>query len=146
MKNIIMILVSALISMSTIAAVDRHDKSIDFKKLPKAAQEFVHLHFPDDKIVTVIADDMIKPDYTVSLSSGATIDFMHNGSLEKVKVTTGSIPDAIVPNRITNYVKEHYPDCRIVEYETDKTHHEVKLSNQVELNFSSDFAHVKIDD
>nr|MBP7211172.1 PepSY-like domain-containing protein [Paludibacteraceae bacterium] len=46
------------------------------------------------------------------------------------------VPDELLPNEISSYIKEKYPDKNIVSIERGKKTYEVKLSNGLELKFN----------
>ena len=56
------------------------------------------------------------------------------------------VPAALIPVKIREYVAVHYPEVKYLEYEVDKTGYEVKISNGLELRFSTSFRLVDIDD
>jgi len=143
MKNILMIFAVAAMFSFTAKADDR---PVDFTKLPLAAQQFVKDYFPSDKVTYATKDDdLIRPDYTVRLSSGVKIDFEHSGALDNIESRAG-IPEKIVPVQILDYVKAHHPDAVITGYDIGKRNYEVKLSNRLELKFNSSFHLIEIDD
>lgn len=142
MKKFLMII--AVMSFSWACIAD--DKPVSIEQLPAPAREFIELYFPEESIsYAYVDDDMIRPDFTVVLSGGVEIQFEHDGSLEKISVRTG-IPDGIVPVQIEEYVRTHYPDTLVVEYEVARKEYEVKLTNGLELKFNSAFRLVEIDD
>jgi len=143
MKNIFTIVVLALAFAPNVLADDR---PVDFNKLPKAAQEFITAYFPDSKVVfAAVDDDIIRPDYKVVFSDGTKIEFDYSGALDKVQMRSGYVPSVIVPVQIVDYVKTHYPDSHIVEYEVGKSDYEVRLSNRLELKFNSRCHIVEVD-
>ena len=110
-------------------------------------KEFVKQYFPEDTVLGVSKDDdFVRPDYTVLLSGGAKIEFEHSGALEKISVRGASVPVAILPMQIADYVKKNYSGASVKEYEIGRAVYEVKLSNGLELTFSSTFRLVDIDD
>ena len=144
MKKMIMI-VAVDLSFSATALAD--DRPVDYNKLPAPAKEFVKQYFPEDTVLGVSKDDdFVRPDYTVLLSGGAKIEFEHSGALEKISVRGASVPVAILPMQIADYVKKNYSGASVKEYEIGRAVYEVKLSNGLELTFSSTFRLVDIDD
>ena len=143
MKKIIAIIaVSLAAGLSAMA----DDKPVSISQLPSAAQTFINDTYPGEKIsYALVDDDLIRPDYKVVMESGATIGFQNDGRLEKIESKAG-IPAAVVPVQISDYVKMHYPDALIVEYEVGKRTYEVKLSNRLELKFNRYFNLVEVDD
>ena len=112
-----------------------------------AAQTFIKTHFPADKLSYATKDDdIIRPDYNVVLVSGVRITFDNSGALEKIETGNNPMPEALVPVQIRDYVKTYYPDARITEYEIERRHYDVKLSNRLELKFNRNFTLVGIDD
>lgn len=144
MKRILTILVGLL----TIVSVSKaDDKPIRFEQLPKAAQKFVTVNFPENKVLYASKDDdIVFPDYEVRLDNGVSIDFSNDGKMEKIKGTQAGVPAALIPVKIREYVAAHYPEVKYLEYEVDKTGYEVKISNGLELRFSTSFHLVDIDD
>ena len=107
---------------------------------------FIKNTYPNEKIsFATVDDDLIKPDYNVVLASGIKIEFNNNGTLEKIESRAG-VPAKVVPTQITDYVKAHYPDVTIIEYEVGRFVYEVKLSNRLEINFNHNFKPVRYDD
>ena len=144
MKHLLMMI--AVATLCSVAA-RADDKPISFEKLPSAAKQFVNINFPDAKVLYVVQDDgLMRPDYAVMLDGGVKIDFSHGGALEKIESEKSGIPEGIVPVQVADYVKTHYPDAVILEYEVDRKGYEVKLSNYMELKFNRGFHLMKIDD
>ena len=134
------------ITLATVSSVKADDRPVTFTQLPAAAQEFINKTYPNEKIsFATIDDDLIRPDYSVVLASGIKLQFENNGSLEKIESRTG-VPSQVVPAQILDYVKTHYPDTKIVEYEVSRFVYEVKLSNRLEINFNKNFKPVRYDD
>ena len=141
MKKFLFAISAAIISLTCAA----DDRPINPERLPNAAKTFISTYFPETTISHAQTDDDIfRPDYTVILSNGAKIEFSHDGSMEKVESRTG-IPEELIPVQIREYVQRQYPDAVYVEYEIDRNHYEVGLSNRLELRFNKDFNLVEVD-
>lgn len=140
----IMIIAAAFFFSAAIMAAD--DKPIDTSRLPESARAFLNANFPGEQILYVTKeDDLILPDYNVSLANGYLVEFFHDGSFEKISSVNG-IPSELVPVQIIEFVKVRYPDAFFVEYGLDRRHYEVKLSNRMELKFNKNFYLIEIDD
>lgn len=140
----ILILIAALTAFATLSIAD--DRPATFSQLPPAAQSFISTNYPSDKVSFVtMDDDLIRPDYQVVLASGVKLDFSHDGKLEKIETRNGEIPSDMIPVQIVEFVKAHYPDARIVEYEVGRKTYEVKLSNRMELKFNKKFNIIEVD-
>lgn len=143
MKRFLVIIAMTMASLSIMKADDR---PVTFTQLPVAAQAFINTNYPSDKIsYATVDDDFIRPDFNVVLVSGVRIKFENNGALEKIESPAG-VPDILIPVQIRDYVKIHYPDSIIREYEIGRRHYEIKLSNRLELKFNRNFNVIEIDD
>lgn len=143
MKNVFVILVISLAS-SVFAYAD--DRPVTFSQLPVAAQTFINDTYPGEKVsYATVDDDFIRPDYTVVLASGVRVQFENDGRLEKIEAKTG-VPDKVVPVQIKAYIRMHYPDALIVEYEVGKRSYDVKLANRLEFKFNRNFNLIEVDD
>lgn len=143
MKNVFVILAISLAS-SVFAYAD--DRPVTFSQLPSAAQVFINDTYPGEKIsFATVDDDLIRPDYSVVLASGVRLQFENDGRLEKIEARAG-VPEAVVPVQIRDYVRIHYPDAVIVEYEVGKRTYDVKLTNRLEFKFNRNFNLIEVDD
>jgi hypothetical protein len=144
MKRIFVIL-AGLLAIASVSKAD--DRPVRFEELPKAAQKFVKVNFPDNIVLYASKDDDIMfPEYEVGLDNGINIDFRNDGQLEKIQARQTGVPAAIIPVKIREYVTAHYPEVRILEYEVDRNGYEIKVSNGLEMKFSLTFHLVEIDD
>lgn len=66
--------------------------------------------------------------------------------MERSGCRYSSVPAAVIPAQIAQYVSGHYPDASIVQIDRDKHDYEVKLSNGLELTFDLKFNLIDIDD
>ena len=138
------IFIAVLLASTAIAVAD--EKPIDVNSLPTPARDFLNSNFPGEKIIfATVEDELLYPDYNVVLSNGVSVEFYNDGALEKLECRTG-IPEVFVPIQIVEFVKVRYPDAYFIEYNLDRRHYEVKLSNRLELKFNKNFNLLKIDD
>ncbi len=148
MKKILAIIV-ALVATSAIFACEKYatdDRPVSLDKLPEAAREFLNQNYPSEDILYITKDDdIIYPDYNVALANGVQIEFYSDGALKSIESREG-VPSGIIPIQIVEFVRVRYPDAYFVEYEVDKHHYDVKLSNRLELKFNKNFNLMEIDD
>lgn len=144
MKRIIVSIIGIFATAVIVSACE--DKPITFEQLPKSARIFITTYFPEDEVSFVLKDDdVVRPDYEVMLVSGTKLEFEHSGNLSKIECSRG-IKSDVVPEQIRNYVMKHYPGEGFIEYEVDRKSYEVKLTNRLEIKFSSSFNVLEIDD
>lgn len=144
MKKIFVTLAFVLASLTIMNADDR---AVTFDQLPKKAQEFIKLYYPNEKVsYASVDDDLLAPDYQVALVGGVIIQFENSGLLDNIETRNGNIPAGIIPEKIISTAQEHFPDAIIIEYEVNRKSFEIKLSNRMEMKFDSLCNLVEIDD
>lgn len=149
MKRIIFIatiVVAAIVTTAFIITPD--EKPIRFDQLPSAAKTFVTKNFPTAKVLLVVKDGLLFPDYEVKLNNKTSIDFDHKGRMTKIESLVPGTITKFLPNPIQKYILENFKDRLPVkyEYDSDDKKYEVKLQGGLELTFDASFRLVDIDD
>ena len=143
MKKIMMIS-AALFLFAALAIAD--DKPIAADLLPEAARTFLKANYPSENILYASKeDDLIYPDYSVALENGVRLEFYNDGAFKSIESRDG-VPAGLIPVQIVEFVKVRCPDAFFVEYEVDRRHFDVKLSNRIELKFNKNYNLMEIDD
>ena len=143
MKKILTVMAALFLYVALVFA---DEKPVDVQQLPEAARTFLNANFSGENILYASKEnDLIYPDYTVTLSNGAIIEFYNNGALKSIETKYG-ISTELIPIQIVEFVKVRYPDACFIEYEVTKHHYEVKLSNRLELKFNKNYNLMQIDD
>ncbi len=146
MKKIFVIIL-AVFSLGVITAKADNDRVITKNELPVKAQQFVNAHFPTSKISYVKEErDFFDRNYEIVFADGVKVEFSRAGEWVDVDCRYSSVPQAIIPDAIKAYVKEHFPDVQVIEIERKRGNHEVKLSNKLELVFDKKLKIKDIDD
>ena len=89
---------------------------------------------------------MMYKDYEVVLNDGTQIDFSSSGEWQEVAVRNGSVPAELIPEGVTRYLSQHYPDMEVRRVDRDRRTFEVELSNGLELTFDKHCRLIDIDD
>lgn len=112
--------------------------TINRNDLPQAAQKFLTEYFPKSKVSMVKTDKHLlkKTDYDVKLVNGTKIEFNNAGKWTSVDCKKSAVPDGIIIRPIRTYVKNNYPNAKIVKIEKTSSKYEIELSNDVELTFN----------
>ena len=127
-------LAAALLALGISTACADSDRPIDVAQLPQKAQQFIQKHFAGEKVALAkVERDFLEVRY-------------EDGEWKEVDCRYSSVPAAVVPAQIAQYVSGHYPDASIVQIDRDKHDYEVKLSNGLELTFDLKFNLIDIDD
>ena len=145
MKKIIIIAL-AVFSLGILTANADNDRLTVKESLPKKAQLFIDSNFKNSKITYVKDErDFLERSYEVLFADGTKVEFDRNGEWKEVDCRRSSVPSAIVPAKILNYVNNSYPGVKVIQIERDRIDYEVKLSNNLELTFNKKFNIIDID-
>lgn len=122
------------------------DKPIQFSGLPRTAQQFVMQNFADKKVALAkMESDFFGKNYDVIFVNGDKVEFDSSGNWKKIKCKYSQVPASLVPNPIMVYVRDNYPECKIIELEKEGNTYEAKLSNGWELKFNKNFELIDLD-
>ena len=136
-----------LIAIMAVSAMAR-ERLVKFEELPVGAQKMIKTHFTAADIAVIIEEyDFPDKSFTVSYKNGTVIEFNRKGEWEEVKCPSGGVPEGIVPQKITSYVKENFPGAKIISIEKDHypQEYDVKLDNRVSIEFNKSLEAVEID-
>lgn len=135
-----------LLFVSTVCFADS-DKPISFDKLPTEARTLVQKYFPKEKVTLVKSEiGLFEKSYDIIFTSGTKIEFNNSGKWTEISCKGTAVPSALVPAAISKYVKENYPNTKIIGIEKDHNQYDVKLSNKIELEFDKKYRLTDIDD
>lgn len=144
MKRICMTLIMASTLLLPVHADD--DKPIQFSGLPRTAQQFVMQNFADKKVALAkMESDFFGKNYDVIFVNGDKVEFDRSGNWKKIKCKYSQVSASLVPNPIMVYVRDNYPECKIIELEKEENTYEAKLSNGWELKFNKNFELIDLD-
>lgn len=146
MKKIIVIAL-AVFSFGILTAKADNDRLIVKENLPQKAQLFIDSHFKSAKITYVKDErDFLERTFEVLFADGTKVEFDRSGEWKEVDCRRSSVPAAIVPAQIIQYVNSNYPNVNIQQIERDRVDYELRLSNRLELTFDTKFNIIDIDD
>ena len=144
MKRFIAIL-TLFLGISAAAYAD--ERPIDISQLPKSAQEFVSKHFKGVPVLYANMDrEMLDTDYKVRLEDGTAVEFNGRGEWTDISNKRTGIPANVVPAKLVEYLRKHYPEVKVLSIDRDSRDYELKLSNGLELTFTLDGRLIGIDD
>jgi hypothetical protein len=112
-----------------------------------AIQQFVSTYFPQATILFTQSDGS---EYEVKLSDGTEIEFTRKGEWKSIDCKHSniytSVPEALIPVEIANYVKTNFTDEDIIKIDKDRREWEIELSNRLEIKFDKKFRVLEFDD
>lgn len=140
-------LTMALMVLFCAASLYAGDKRIPASQLPAGAQILIERNFGKNAVNHVKMDKgMFSTEYDVVLNNGTELEFDKSGNLKSIDTGYTGIPKAMVPAKITEFVKQNYKGAKIVEMEIKGGKIEVELSNDVDLVFDSNGRYLGISD
>jgi len=148
MKKTLFIFSAALLLMAVACGASSRDSEevISFDQLPSPARTFIETNFSGSQPSVIIKDvDGRKVEYEVKFSDGREVDFNKEGEWKDVDCERQEVPSAIVPAQIASEAAAKFPDAKIVKIKKEKTHWEIELSNDVEIEFNPDYSVRKVD-
>ena len=128
-KLFLVITVISVTSISAFAGV-----VIQPSGLPKAAQDFIKKSFPNDPILYA---EQNRKDFEVALQSGIEIEFFMNGEWKEIKSSYKPLPATLLPNAISNALKQKYPQASILKIQKQYSSYEISLDNRREIYISN---------
>ncbi|MDO5074769.1 MAG: PepSY-like domain-containing protein [Bacteroidales bacterium] len=141
-----MLLMAVLAFASVAPAQAEDDRPIAYQQLPQAAQNFVSQHFKGSTpSLTKEERGVFHRSYEVLFTNGNKIEFDRSGRWTDIDCRYSQVPASVVPVPIAQYVKQHFPNVRIVELQRERRGYSVDLSNKIELDFDKRFRLTKWD-
>lgn len=128
-KLFLVITVISVTSISALAGV-----VIQPSGLPKAAQDFIKKSFPNDPIIYA---EQNRKDFEVALQSGIEIEFFINGEWKEIKSPYQPLSATLLPNAVSNALKQKYPQASILKIEKQYSSYEISLDNRREIYISN---------
>lgn len=121
-KLFLVITVISVTSISALAGV-----VIQPSGLPKAAQDFIKKSFPNDPILYA---EQNRKDFDVALQSGIEIEFFINGEWKEIKSPYQPLSATLLPNAVSNALKQKYPQASILKIEKQYSSYEISLDRR----------------
>lgn len=133
MKRILTLVSVLSIALTAMA----HERPVQYKQLPKKAQQTIEQHFASVGFTHATYDAEIgDSNFDVLLADGTQIEFNKRGEWRKVECRKGAkVPSAMLPADIIDYLTSTHPSGVIVSVERDRNEFDVELNNGVELAF-----------
>ncbi len=148
MKRMIRVLMIAICCMMScnMAANAGNGKPISVNALPAKAQTLLNNHFNGQKVMlATIESGVVSRSYDVVLKNGTKLEFDKRGNLTEIDCKQGIVPDQLIPQAITNYLKENYEGQSVRKIEINRKKYEVELTNGLDLTFNKHFQLIDIE-
>ncbi len=113
--------------------------------IPDEISDFILTHFPDKPVSQATKEiDGLQLTYSVILDGGFSLEFNRKKEVVEIKGPS-RLPDSVIPDRLLEYISSHFPANFIVEWDLDDRHQQIKLDNDLELEFKLNGDFLRID-
>lgn len=145
MKKIFLSLVVAMLAVMPMLA--DNDKMITREELPRKAQMFLTKHFDGVEVLYAKAErDMgVITSYDVVLDGNVKVEFNRSGEWISVDCEHSQVPNSVLPQGVLDYVSNKFAKAYVVEIERGRMGYEVKLSNDLDLDFDKNCKFLRVD-
>jgi hypothetical protein len=145
MKKILLSLIVAMLAIMPIVA--DNDKMITREELPEKVQLFLTKHFDNVEVLYAKAErDMgVITSYDVVLSGNVKVEFNRSGEWTNVDCEHSQVPNSILPQGVLDYVSTKFAKAYVVEIERGLMGYDVKLSNDLDLDFDKNGKFLRVD-
>ena len=127
---------------------DNKETVINAAQLPEAARLFAEAHFPGATFTRVEQQSVAGSDgsiYDTRLSNGFEIDFDAEGNWTDIDGNSQTVPNAIVPQAILDYVAANYASSTVTTIEIENHGYDIELSNGTDLVFNENGEFIRVD-
>lgn len=113
--------------------------------IPTEISNYISTHFPDNTVIQAIKDtDGIELTYDITLEDGFFLEFNRKKEVIDIEGLT-KLPDSVIPSKLLVFVASNYPDNYIIGWELDDRNQQIKLENDLELEFNMNGDFLRID-
>lgn len=127
-------------------AIAGNDKQIAVNQLPNNAVSFIQKHFDTANVSYAKVDkDIFDKSYEVIFVDGSKVEFDKKGEWKEVDCQFTSVPVAVIPTPINDFISTHHQGKKVMEIDRDRKDYEVKLDNGFELKFDLKFNFIGAD-
>ncbi len=137
--------IAILFASVTLFSACEKEKVISPDGLPSSIKDYISAHFNGHDIIKAKTEhEGTKKKYEIRLDGDIKLEFNSKGEVTEIE-SYQKLPDSVIPEKIRQYVEEHYPNNYIVKWELEPNKQEVKLDNGLELEFTLDGEFIRID-
>lgn len=130
--------VAVAVAAVTIAVNIESEKPVALGTLPEGVKDFLGEHYAGEQPALAIRKfEDLKTEYELTFIDGTKLEFDSKGEWKEVKSHVRTVPEALVPPMIREYLDRNFPGVAVMEISRDRKEFETGLSNRVELTFDS---------
>jgi len=112
---------------------------------PAEITKYVSTHFPNNPIIQIIKDiDGLDITYDITLEGNFYLEFNRKKKIIDIEGLT-KLPDSVIPLKLIEYVEANYPNNFVIGWELEDRNQQIKLDNDLELEFTMDGVFLRIE-
>lgn len=136
MKKTMIYLVSAIAFLFTLAGCE--EVKINENRLPDTARTFIKENFPHTSVLSAEKErEDGQKQYNVRLADGTEIEFNEAGEWTEIDCDFATIPDGVLPEKITGYIAANYPQTKAYKAEKKFGGYEITITGGYKLFFNN---------
>ncbi|MGQ1908238.1 PepSY-like domain-containing protein [Marinifilum sp. RC60d5] len=147
MKLLVAVLFIFVTSLSSCSDDDDNSTEVLLSdtEIPTEIGTYIETHFTSNTIIQAEKETEANTiTYEIFLSDDVNLEFDSELNVTEIESTL-ELPDSVIPELVLDYVATNYPDNFIIEWELETDYQQIKLDNNVELEFDMDGAFIRID-
>lgn len=114
-------------------------------EIPAEITNYITQNFKEHRIIKAIKEVNVNMvEYEVTLNKKVKLEFDETLKIKEIKAKKG-ISLNLIPLPVANYVKSHFPDLKIIEWELNKNGQGIELNNKTEIQFDQNGNFIKIE-
>lgn len=139
-------LIIGVIALCTFSNLNAQETYLTVSQTPKQIKTYINKYFPGSKIVSIKKDkEILNTEYDVHLDSMVKLEFDKDYLVKKIE-SKRSLPNVVIPTKISSYVSKNYPNNIILEWEKKSKGQKIELDNGLDLVFDLKGNFMGIDD
>ena len=145
MKKMFLLLMTVVLAVMPMMA--DNDRMLTKEELPEKARMFLDRHFDQSEVLYAKAErDMgVVTSYDVVLEGNVKIEFNRSGDWTSVDCERDEVPNGVLPQGVLEDVGKRFAGAYVVEIEKGLRGYEVKLSNDIDLEFDKNGEFLRVD-
>lgn len=115
-------------------------------EIPADIKNYITQNFKEHRILRAIKDiDINKIEYDIILSKKVELEFNETFKIKEIEAKKG-VPLNLIPLPIANYIQNHFPDLKVVQWKLNTEGQKIELNNKYEIKFdkNGNFIRTKI--
>lgn len=104
-------------------------------EMPTEIANYVSQNFQENRIKKIIkTQNNNKKEYEIKLNENIELEFDENFKIKEIESKKG-IPRNLLPSKTEDYLRTHYSDTEVIEWELNEEYQRIELKNRIRIQF-----------